>query len=114
MYVYRTQTLVQSERVASASLLVPLPRRWHLYIWPFASMFYPVFSYVYFFHYDTYLGSEEWTFVALGSIITLHALTFLVCQWSVDLKALFTCVRVSQNMIIKAMLYLVILGKRCS
>lgn len=66
-----------------------------MYVWPFASMLYPVFFYVYFYHYDTYLGSEEWTFVALGSVITLHAMTFLVCQWSVDVKALFTCVKVS-------------------
>lgn len=64
-----------------------------MYVWPFASMLYPVFFYVYFYHYDTYLGSEEWTFVALGSVITLHAMTFLVCQWSVDVKALFTCVK---------------------
>jgi cation-transporting ATPase 13A1 len=88
-----TQRLVQSERVASASLLVPLPRQWHLYVWPFLSIFYPVFSYVYFYKYDVYLGSEEWTFVTLGSIISLHALSFLVCQWSVDLKALFTCMK---------------------
>ncbi|KAI8978621.1 cation-transporting ATPase 4 [Pilobolus umbonatus] len=54
-------------------------------------MFYPVFTYVYMYQYDAYLGSEEWTFVILGSIITIHALTFLVCQWSVDFKALFTC-----------------------
>lgn len=91
----RTQTLVESERVASAALLRPLPRRWHMYVWPFVSMLYPVFIYVYYNHYETYLGSEEWTFVALGSIITLHAMTFLVCQWSVDVKALFTCVKVS-------------------
>lgn len=93
-FIYRTQTLVQSERVASAALLRPLPRQWHLYVWPFVSMFYPVFTYVYYNHYDSYLGSEEWTFVALGSIITLHAMTFLVCQWSVDFKALFTCIKV--------------------
>ncbi|KAG1122926.1 hypothetical protein G6F42_011024 [Rhizopus arrhizus] len=90
---FLTQTLVESERVASAALLRPLPRRWHMYVWPFVSMLYPVFTYVYYNHYDTYLGSEEWTFVALGSIITLHAMTFLVCQWSVDVKALFTCVK---------------------
>ncbi|KAI9334056.1 hypothetical protein BD770DRAFT_477535 [Pilaira anomala] len=88
-----TQTLVQSERVASAALLRPLPRRWHVYIWPFVSVLYPVFLYVYKYHYNDYLGSEEWTFVTLGSIITLHAMSFLVCQWSVDMKALFTCVK---------------------
>ncbi|KAI7902263.1 uncharacterized protein BX663DRAFT_474233 [Cokeromyces recurvatus] len=88
-----TQTLVQSERVASAALLRPLPKHWHMYVWPFVSMFYPVFIYVYFFKYDVYLGSEEWTFVSLGSILTLHVLTFLACQWSVNIKALFTCVK---------------------
>lgn len=88
------QTLVQSERVASASLLRPLPKRWHVYVWPFVSMFYPVFLYVYFYKYDTYICSEEWTFVTLGSILTLHAMSFLVCQWSVDVKAMFTCVKV--------------------
>ncbi|KAI9027572.1 hypothetical protein CLU79DRAFT_739782 [Phycomyces nitens] len=87
------QTLVQSKAIESASLHVPLPRRWHLYVWPFASMLYPVFIYVYYFKYDVYIVSEEWTFVILGSIITLHALTFLVCQWSVSIKALFTCVK---------------------
>lgn len=80
--------------MASAALLRPLPRRWHMYVWPFVSMLYPVFIYVYYNHYDTYIGSEEWTFVSLGSIITLHAMTFLVCQWSVDVQALFTCVKV--------------------
>ncbi|KAI8975231.1 endoplasmic reticulum Ca-transporting P-type ATPase [Mycotypha africana] len=87
------QTLVQSERVQTAALLKPLPRVWHLYVWPFFSMLYPAFIYVYFFHYDTYLGSEEWTFVAIGGIVSLHALTFLACQWSVNLKALFTCLK---------------------
>lgn len=90
----RAQTLVDSRSVAEASLHVPLPLKWHIYVWPFASMLYPVWIYIYFFKYDAYLGSEEWTFVSLGSIITLHALSFLVCQWSVTLKALFTCVKV--------------------
>lgn len=58
-------------------------------------MFYPVFLYVYLYQYDTYIGSEEWTFVTLGSILTLHAMSFLVCQWSVDIKAMFTCLKVS-------------------
>ncbi|KAF7723798.1 hypothetical protein EC973_001582 [Apophysomyces ossiformis] len=95
MFAKMSQTLVQSKSIAAASLLVPLPKRWHLYVWPFASMFYPVFLYVYFFQYDVYLGSEEWTFVSLGSILTLHALTFLSCQWSVSIKALFTCIKES-------------------
>ncbi|OZJ04373.1 hypothetical protein BZG36_03215, partial [Bifiguratus adelaidae] len=42
-------------------------------------------------HYDRYIGSEEWTFITLGSIATLNALAFLVCQWSVSIKAMLTC-----------------------
>ncbi|KAI8149877.1 hypothetical protein BJV82DRAFT_585075 [Fennellomyces sp. T-0311] len=88
-----TQTLVQSKSIAAASLHVPLSRKWHLYVWPFASMLYPVWIYIYTFEYDVYITSQEWTFVTLGSIMTLHALTFLVCQWSVSIKALFTCLK---------------------
>ncbi|KAL1934400.1 hypothetical protein VTP01DRAFT_6582 [Rhizomucor pusillus] len=56
-------------------------------------MLYPVWIYIYFFKYDIYLGSEEWTFVTIGTILTLHALSFLVCQWSVSIKAFLTCVK---------------------
>ena len=65
-----------------------------MYVWPFASMLYPVWYYIYTYKYDEYIVSQEWTFVSLGSIVTLHALSFLVCQWSVSIKALFTCVKV--------------------
>ncbi|ORZ16338.1 cation-transporting ATPase [Absidia repens] len=85
-----TQTLIQSSRIASASLLVPLARQWHLYVWPFAIL-YPIFLYIYNFEYDVYLGSEEWTFVTLGSIIVMHGLVFLSGQWSISIKAKFTC-----------------------
>lgn len=95
--VPRTQTLVQSKAIASASLHRPLPLKWHFYVWPFASMLYPVWIYIYFFKYDIYLGSEEWTFVTFGTILTLHALSFLVCQWSVSIKALLTCVKVRRR-----------------
>lgn len=94
---FRTQTLVQSKAIASASLHRPLPLKWHFYVWPFASMLYPVWIYIYFFKYDIYLGSEEWTFVTIGTILTLHALSFLVCQWSVSIKAFLTCVKVKNE-----------------
>ncbi|KAI9494361.1 hypothetical protein BDB00DRAFT_818855 [Zychaea mexicana] len=88
-----TQTLIQSKSIAAASLHVPLPRQWHLYVWPFATILYPVWTYIYMVKYDEYIVSQEWTFVTLGSIVTLHALSFLVCQWSVSIKALLTCVK---------------------
>jgi cation-transporting ATPase 13A1 len=49
---------------------------------------------MYYVKYDVYLGSEEWTFVTLGSIVVLHGLTFLAGQWSISIKALFTCLKV--------------------
>ncbi|ORX58242.1 cation-transporting ATPase [Hesseltinella vesiculosa] len=88
------QTLIQSPRIASASLLVPLSRQWHLYVWPFMIL-YPLFMYAYYIEYDTYLRSEEWTFVYLVSILVLHGLTFLSGQWSVSIKARTTCLKES-------------------
>ncbi|RUS35554.1 hypothetical protein BC938DRAFT_478473 [Jimgerdemannia flammicorona] len=88
----RPQTLVQSKSIVSASLHNPLPFKWRTYIWPFAVL-YPIWLYVYFFKYETYLGSEEWTFVTLGFICTSHALSFLACQWSVSVNAAFTCIK---------------------
>ncbi|RUP50895.1 hypothetical protein BC936DRAFT_137174 [Jimgerdemannia flammicorona] len=92
-YNSRPQTLVQSKSIVSASLHNPLPFKWRTYIWPFAVL-YPIWLYVYFFKYETYLGSEEWTFVTLGFICTSHALSFLACQWSVSVNAAFTCIKV--------------------
>lgn len=48
---------------------------------------------IYFFKYDEYIGSEEWTFVYLGSLLTLNALTWLCVHWSVNLEALFTATK---------------------
>ncbi|KAI8060538.1 endoplasmic reticulum Ca-transporting P-type ATPase [Gongronella butleri] len=89
-----TQTLVQSPRIATASLHVPLPRQWHFYVWPFVIL-YPLFTYVYYFQYDVYLKSEEWTFVTLVGLLVVHSLIFLSGQWSVAIKARFTCLRES-------------------
>lgn len=84
------QTLIQSKSITSASFHNPLPLQWHTYVWPFAIL-YPVWAYIYLAHYDTYLGSEEWTFVSLGCLIAINALVFLAGQWSVSIQALFTC-----------------------
>ncbi|CAO3617333.1 unnamed protein product [Cunninghamella blakesleeana] len=87
-----TQTLIQSPRIAAAALLQPLARQWHLYIWPF-TILYPFFLYMYYVEYNLYLGSEEWTFVTLTSIIVLQAMIFLSGQWNVKIKARITCLK---------------------
>ncbi|KAL1924700.1 uncharacterized protein VTP21DRAFT_4354 [Calcarisporiella thermophila] len=85
-------SLVASKSIRSASLHTRLPRKLHAYVWPFVMILYPSWLYIYLFQYERFLGSGEWTFLSLGSIFTLNALTFLVCQWSIPIKAMLTCV----------------------
>jgi manganese-transporting P-type ATPase len=85
--------LVSSSLITRITLHNPLPRWAHAYILPFIP-FYPLFGTIYFFKYDEYIGSEEWTFVYFGSLITLNALCWLCVHWSVTLEALFTATKV--------------------
>src|SRR5277367_4982119 len=91
--MYRSDKLVSSTLISSLSLHNPLPRWAHAYVLPFIPL-YPIFGAVWSFKYDEYIGSEEWTFVYLGTIITLNALTWLFVQWSVTFEALFTATNV--------------------
>ena len=85
---------MESSLVTRISLHNPLPRWAHAYILPFIPL-YPILSAIYFFKYDEYIGSEEWTFVYFGSLLTINALTWLCVHWSVTLEALFTATKVS-------------------
>jgi len=91
--LYRSDKLVSSTLISSLSLHNPLPRWAHAYVLPFIPL-YPIFGTIWSFKYDEYIGSEEWTFVYLGTIITLNALTWLFVQWSVTFEALFTATNV--------------------
>lgn len=51
--------------------------------------------YMYYIEYETYLGSEEWTFVTLTTIIVLQAMIFLSGQWNIKIKAKITCLKVN-------------------
>ncbi|CAG8522745.1 9987_t:CDS:10 [Ambispora gerdemannii] len=93
--------LVKAKSIRQSSLHIPRTLIWHAYVWPFVG-FYLAWLYIYLFAYDELLVSEEWTFLTLGSLITTNALLFLSCQWSVRLKALFTCKSVLVNDIYKA------------
>jgi len=77
----------------ASSLHSRLPRIQHAYVWPFFFL-YPAWSFVYFFHYDDWIKSEEITFVTLGLLLTINSLLFLTCQWSVSIKASLTCRKV--------------------
>jgi hypothetical protein len=84
--------LVSSSLISRITLHNPLPRWAHTYILPFVPL-YPAFAIIYFFKYDEFIGSEEWTFVYFGSLITINALCWLCVHWSVTLRALFTATK---------------------
>ncbi|KAK4205065.1 putative type V cation-transporting ATPase [Triangularia verruculosa] len=83
--------LVDNSQIQSAELLRPLPLAQHAYIWPFA-IIWPIFLRYYLSEdlYNKHIGAQEWTFVWVGSIITVQALTWLCTHWSVNLDATFT------------------------
>ncbi|KAK9762137.1 putative cation-transporting ATPase 1 [Basidiobolus ranarum] len=84
--------LVASKSITAATLYTLRPRFWHAYVWPFLPV-YPSWLYIYLFKYDEYLGSQEYTFVSIIAMLSVHALSFLICQWSIDIYTLLTCKR---------------------
>jgi hypothetical protein len=80
--------LVDNPQIKQAELLRPLPFFLHAYVWPFAFAW-PVFLRYYMSQdlYDKHIGGEEWTFVWMGSIITVQSLVWLSTHWSVNLEA---------------------------
>jgi cation-transporting ATPase 13A1 len=83
--------LVDNPQIKSAELLSPLPTHLHAYVWPFA-IIWPIFISYYLTPslYQNYLGSQEWTIVWAGTIITLQSVVWLSTNWSVTIKARFT------------------------
>lgn len=90
-------SLVDNPQIASATLHNPLPLTLHTYIWPFLIVW-PTFLAFYLSpdRYNKHIGSEEWTFVSVGSIITIQALLWLCTHWNVGLKSLFTSTKASE------------------
>ncbi|XP_006456125.1 endoplasmic reticulum Ca-transporting P-type ATPase [Agaricus bisporus var. bisporus H97] len=80
---------VVSPEIERASLHVALPWYSRLYAVPFLS-FYPLLAYAYFVKYDSWLASEEWTFLACISLGLSHALSFLSTRWSAGARAWIT------------------------
>jgi len=83
--------LVDNAQIQSADLLTPLAVQYHAYVWPFA-IIWPVFLRYYLTPdlYEKYIGAPEWTFVWVGSIVTLQSLVWLSTNWSVNVKSAFT------------------------
>ncbi|KAJ2413629.1 putative cation-transporting ATPase 1 [Coemansia sp. RSA 2530] len=84
------ELLVQAKAVKSATLHRRLPPFQHAYVWPFPVV-YLGWLYVYTLRYDDFLGSQEFTVLSLLVVFMSQALVFLTCQWSVNIRAKFTC-----------------------
>lgn len=81
-----TARLVDSPLIVDCSLHKHLERRFHPYFLPFA-LLYPAWIYIYNYKYEEYLGSEEWTFVSIVTLVTVQALLWLSGHWSITAKA---------------------------
>lgn len=94
------RSAVISPEIASVTLHKRLPIQYHLYTTPFLCL-YPIYAYAYLVKYDTWVRSEEWTFIYTVALITGHALSFLATRWSVGAKARITCLGVSQRSVLE-------------
>lgn len=83
--------LVDNSQIKHAELLTPVPLYRHAYIWPFV-IIWPIFLRFYLTPdlYEKYIYAPEWTFVWVGTIITIQSLVWLCTHWSVNLRAAFT------------------------
>ncbi|KAG7095136.1 hypothetical protein E1B28_005917 [Marasmius oreades] len=78
--------IVDSPEITRAGLHVRLPWYTLLYTLPILPL-YPLLAYAYYFKYDQWLVSEEWTFLACVTLGAGHALSFLVTRWSTGARA---------------------------
>jgi cation-transporting ATPase 13A1 len=83
--------LVDNPQIKAASLHNPLPLQLHAYIWPFL-IIWPAFLSVYLSaeRYEKHIQSSEWTFLWVGTILTLQSLIWLTTHWNVNLRSAFT------------------------
>ena len=89
-------SLVDNPQIKASSLHNPLPLYLHTYIWPFL-IIWPAFLAFYLSpeRYEKHIQSSEWTFVWMGSIITLQSLTWLSTHWNVGIRTYFTSTKAS-------------------
>jgi hypothetical protein len=90
------QLTVRSQDIAAAELRVALPWYTYIYTIPFLP-FYPLLAYAYYVKYDTWIKSEEWTFLACVTLGAGHALSFLITRWNAGAKSWVTTRKVCQT-----------------
>lgn len=79
---------VNSPIVKDSQLLIPKSLTARPYTLPFFPL-YATFAQIYFQQYDTYIKGPEWTFVYLGTIVSLNILVLLLPEWNIQLAAKF-------------------------
>ncbi|KAK5779779.1 ion-transporting P-type ATPase SPF1 PWA37_000993 [Arxiozyma heterogenica] len=79
---------VRSPLVETSKLLTPKPLTARPYTFPFFPI-YATFIHIYFTQYDKYIKGPEWTFVYLGTIISLNMLILLMPAWNVNINSKF-------------------------
>lgn len=92
-------SLIDSKSIIAASIHRRQPVHLYLYVAPFMPL-YSIWLAVYMHAYERFIGSEELTFLTLGSLVTVHMLTFLAAQWSVTARVWLTCIKVGRMRLI--------------
>ncbi|CDF90956.1 probable cation-transporting ATPase 1 [Zygosaccharomyces bailii ISA1307] len=82
------KSLVASPLVRDSRLLSPKPFLSRPYVLFFLPL-YATFAHIYYKQYDRYIKGSEWTFVYLGTIISLNVLVWLMPEWNVGIEAGF-------------------------
>ncbi|GME88565.1 unnamed protein product [Ambrosiozyma monospora] len=90
------QDLINSDTIESSQLLAPKPFLMKPYVFPFLIL-YPIYLHFYLNEYDTYFVGKEWTFVYTLTLVSLHALVWLLPHWNLDLRAKFKYVKVNKR-----------------
>lgn len=91
----RSRPGIVSPEIASISLHNPRP--YSLRIYTLLAGLYPALYYAYYHAYDTYIQSEEWTFVYCVGLGLIHALSFLITKWSKAASAKLECTAVRHS-----------------
>lgn len=91
----RARPGIVSPEIALISLHNPRPLS--LRIYTLLAVLYPALYYAYYHDYDTYIKSEEWTFVYCVGLGAIHALSFLITRWSKAAAAKLECTSVRRK-----------------
>lgn len=86
--------IVDSDTVEYSQLLIPKPVLLRPYVFPFL-VIYPLYFNLYSSYYDIYFVGREWTFIYTLSLVSIHALIWLLPRWNLDLKVSFQYTKVN-------------------